>query len=107
MDVKEKIGGIAEIVKRHDEVTFPLITETLVRMESKQNKDILQFNEEREKLHDRIKPLEVDFRLRVEQKDEFRKEIRKIRWGILSALTLIVVIGLFDHIINLFKNLLK
>lgn len=107
MDVKEKIGAITEIVKRHDEVTFPIITATLTRMESKQNQDIEQFNKKSENMEERIKPLEIDYSLRQKEKDEFRKEIRSIRWGIVSAVVLGAVMGLFDHIINIFKNLIR
>lgn len=59
--ISERTVRVEEVVRRHDEVTFPDIQETLTRMESKQNKDILQFNESKEELNDRIKPLEVDF----------------------------------------------
>lgn len=107
MEVVEKVGKIAEIVKRHDEHTFPEIMATLVRMESKQNKDIEQFNKKSSEIEERIKPLEIDYHLRKTQQDEFKSEIRKIRWGIVSAIVLGAVVGLFDHIINIFKNIIR
>ena len=64
-ELSTKIDTVATVVKRHDESTFPQMQEelksqskALFRMESKQNKDILQFIEEKEKIHTRLVPLE-------------------------------------------------
>ena len=107
MDVKEKIGGIAEIVNRHDIVTLPQITNTLLRMESKQNADIARFNLEKTLLEERILPLELDYKLRQEKQDNYKNDIGRFKWAILTALVIGAVMGFFDHIILIIKNIFK
>lgn len=63
-DMSTKIDTVATTVKRHDDITFPAMqkelkdqSESLLRMESKQNKDILQFVEEKEKIWAKLNPV--------------------------------------------------
>jgi hypothetical protein len=88
-----KMGRVVEIVERHDKVTFPEMNDTLKRMESKQNRDIIQWNDEKEKLNDRLKPLEEDYKVRTESKRNIKKNVGEIVWeGIKKAIFVIVTI---------------
>lgn len=100
-ELSTKIDVVSTVVKRHDEVTFPDIqnelktqSNALMRMESKQNKDILQFVEEKEKIHKRLEPLE-----------EHVSEHKLIKSSSIQARTTIIValIGALSGIIALFK----
>lgn len=105
--MNEKIGKIAEIVERHDSETFPAMRDTLARMESKQNKDILQFNEAREALHKRIDPIEKDYIERMERKQDTAKELKKIKWSVVGTIILGIAIGAYDHILYLIKQIIN
>lgn len=79
-ELSTKIDTVATVVKRHDESTFPEIqkelksqSNALFRMESKQNKDILQFVEEKEKIQSRLVPLEEHLTNHKELKAEDKK----------------------------------
>lgn len=87
----EKIGGIAEIVKRHDEFTFPNIENALTRIESKHNQDYLQFVEAREALSRRLVPLEEDFAKRTRRGEGLRKGWVAIMWKVAEKAVLIAI----------------
>lgn len=89
--MSEKIGGITEIVKRHDEVTFPNIEGTLTRIESKHNQDYLQFIAEKEALNRRLLPLESDYNKRVQRGDSVKKGWTSIAWAVIEKGVLIAI----------------
>lgn len=90
-DTSEKIGGITEIVKRHDEVTFPEIQNSLLRMESKQNKDILQFIAAREEIHKRLEPLEADLLARQKRGEAFAKGSKAVLLRFTDKMLLVII----------------
>ena len=110
----EKLATVGEIVRRHDTETFPDMkkelstqSESLYRMESKQNKDILQFNEAKKEIHDRIKPLEDDYIARQNARIENKKEVKKIVWSGIGIFALGIVTGTFDHVANFVKFMIS
>jgi hypothetical protein len=107
LQMKEDIGKIAEIVKKHDSETFPKIENTLLRMESKQNKDIIQFHQSREELSKRMDPIEKDFQDRVIQRKENQLEIKRLKWAVITMGTLGVTTAAWEHIVEFFKSIIK
>jgi predicted amidohydrolase len=111
LKMNNEIGTLSEIVNRHDKITFPEILNTLSRMESKQNRDILQFNEEKGKINERLRPLEEDYKNRIIRQVENRQEINKIKWSAISIFSLGAIVGTYDHIIYyaklVFNNLIN
>jgi hypothetical protein len=107
VEISKKMGEVSSIVKRHDEITFPEITNTLTRMESKQNQDILRFMKEREMLDDRIKPLEDDYKVRKQASEDNRKEVRKIVWSGIGLFVIGIFTGAFDHITTFIKFMIS
>ena len=82
-DMAGKVSKIGEIVRRHDEQTFPEMQATLTRMESKHNQDYLRYVESREEIIARVEPLESEItKERMDALDEIvernkdRKELR-------------------------------
>ncbi len=110
----EKLATVGETVRRHDTETFPDMkrelstqSDSLFRMESKQNKDILQFNEAKKEIHDRIKPLEDDLLARQNSKKETKRELWKIFWSGVGLFVIGITTGAFDHITNFIKFLIS
>lgn len=97
--ISERTVRVEEVVRRHDEVTFPEIqkelktqSNALYRMESKQNKDIIQFNESKEELGDRIKPLEAD----LEKRQKTGERVWDIVWRNIERFSLWAGLILFS-----------
>lgn len=97
-ELSTKIDTVATVVKRHDESTFPEIqkelksqSNALFRMESKQNKDILQFIDEKEKIHTRLVPLEEHVKNSKKVNAEDRKTwLEVLKHSATSTTTLIL-----------------
>lgn len=102
-ELSTKIDTVATVVKRHDEVTFPEMqkelktqSNALFRMESKQNKDILQFVEKEEKIRARLVPLEEH----VENHKEIKAEDKKA-WVDVTKHAISLVIGAVSTLIGI------
>lgn len=105
-ELSTKIDTVATTVKRHDEVTFPDIqkelktqSNALFRMESKQNKDILQFVEKEEKIRARLVPLEEH----VANHKELKAEDKKV-WVEISKHAISVVVGSIATLVGINLN---
>lgn len=99
IEMNKEIGRVAEIVKRHDEETFPRMmkvldeqTKALTRMESKQNKDITQFNQANEELKKRVDPIEQDFLQRQKAKENILGKFSWIFWEIMKVVSVALVL---------------
>lgn len=99
VEINKQLGGLAEIVKRHDEYTFPEIQNTLKRIESKHNQDYLQYIESKEALNKRLLPLEEDYKKRQEVKKEVKKNSGNILWDLIKM----GVMGLVGYLVAIFK----
>lgn len=102
----EQLGGINEVVQRHDKVTFPAMQEemkdmkfTLTRIESKHNQDYLQYVEANEAIAERVKTLENIENARKDMKDGIKKNGANIFWDVLKM----GVMGLIGYIVAIFK----
>jgi SepF-like predicted cell division protein (DUF552 family) len=102
----EQLGGINEVVQRHDKVTFPAMqTEikelglTMKRIESKHNQDYLQYVDSNEELATRVKALEDAENARKEVKQEIKKGGKEIAWDVVKM----GVMGGIGFIIAKFK----
>jgi len=98
IEMNKEIGRIAEIVKKHDDETFPNMmkildeqTKALVRIESKHNQDFLQYVKENEELSNRVKPLEEDYKERKEAKEDTRKKIISLGWDLFKLIIASIV----------------
>lgn len=89
--MSEKIGGITEIVKRHDEVTFPNIENSLTRIESKHNQDYLQYVKKAEEQDRRIVVLEADYTRRAKRGESVKKGWASIAWAVIEKGVLIAI----------------
>ncbi len=107
----EKLATVSEIVRRHDEVTFPEmklaikdISDTVTRIDSKHNKDIILLEkkgeEDRERarvnnenINKRLNLLEVDYNNKVENKKEVKTKIKEIIWGGVEKVIYIIIGG--------------
>ena len=104
-DISSSLGEIRAIVKRHDDVTFPEMQKelkeqsfALKRMESKQNKDILQFVEEKEKIWAELNPV-------IDQLKNIKTTDVQVTTSKIQARTTVAtaVIGAIAGLIALFK----
>lgn len=96
--MNKELGRISEIVKKHDDETFPKImevldeqTNALKRMESKQNKDIVQFNQKAEELHIRLKPLEEEHQERILAKKDTSGKLKNLLWDMIKLIIATVI----------------
>lgn len=100
----EKLATVSEIVRRHDEVTFPNITDQLTRMESKQNKDITLFTKKEEELREqmkdhksdtdtRLKLVEADLKKRLDNTKDTKSHIKGILWGGIEKIVYVIIGG--------------
>ena len=96
----EKLATVSEIVRRHDEVTFPEMkaeltkqSNSLYRMESKQNEDMTKFIAEKEEIYKRLTPLELDLRKRLESSKDTNNRWKGIFWGGVEKVIYIVIGG--------------
>lgn len=98
----EKLATVSEIVRRHDNETFPEMkkeltkqSDALYRMESKQNEDMVRFVSEKEKvykeLNERLKPLEEEYKNKSENKKETKSKVSSIVWGGVEKITYILI----------------
>lgn len=101
----EQIGGITEIVKRHDTVTFPEIKDALARIESKHNQDYLQYVETREKIEKRLTPLEEDYISRKSSKDDTSKRFKDTRFGVLEWAIIVLITAVTSKVMALLGKL--
>lgn len=102
-ELSTKIDTVATVVKRHDESTFPEMqkelksqSNALFRMESKQNKDILQFVQEKEAIHNRLKPLEEH----VANHKEIKAEDKKV-WIDVTKHAISLLIGAVSTLVGI------
>ena len=102
----ERMVRVEDTVKRHDEVTFPDLqksieqgNQAIIRIESKQNEDMVKFVAEKNKLYndidDRLKPLEAEHKARTEIKKDIKKKVWESVWdwlklGIVALVTWII-----------------
>lgn len=94
MDIKEDVGGIKKDVTTLKEHTSAL-TEAVTRIESKHNQDYLQYSQSREELHQRIVPLEEDYKQRKERKDNVEKKFTDFAFDlVLKGLQYVIIAGL-------------
>lgn len=111
LDGQEKMIGematVKEIVRRHDVETFPElkdsiknITESVARMESKQNEDMARFVMEKEKvykLHDdhdrRLNLLEADKKIKDDNKKEVKTHFKGLLWSSVDKVIYIIIGG--------------
>lgn len=105
-ELSTKIDTVSAVVKRHDEVTFPEIqkelktqSNALFRMESKQNKDILQFIEKEEKIRARLVPLEEH----VANHKELKAEDKKV-WVDITKHAISLIIGAVSTLVGINLN---
>ncbi len=98
IDISTNIAKIGEIVRRHDEQTFPEmqrdikeVKDSNTRMESKQNEDMVRFIKEKEDIYSRIKPLETDLAKRLEKEKDVNSRVKSILWGAIEKLFYIVI----------------
>lgn len=103
IELKQQMGGALEMMNRHDKVDFPLIKQTLTRIESKHNQDYLQFIKEKESLNERMLPLEQDYEKRKKTTDEVKKNSLSIVWDLIKMGVLTVIgylIATWQHVFN-------
>jgi hypothetical protein len=102
----EQLGGINEVVQRHDKVTFPVMQAeikdlglTMKRIESKHNQDYLQYVEANEAIAERVKALELIEKARSDTKKDIKKNGASIFWDVVKM----GVMTLVGYLIALFK----
>ena len=100
--ISERAIHVEEIVKRHDDHTFPKIekelekqSNALFRMESKQNADMTYFVSEKEKVYNelngRLIKVEDDMKIRQDGKKEVKVKLSGIIWGGIEKVSYIIV----------------
>lgn len=94
MGIRSEIGRIGEIVRRHDDETFPEIQKSLGRIESKHNQDFLQYIDTKEALEERIVPLEEDYEERQKVKEEKEELVMEGKKGAVSNVVSAIIGGL-------------
>lgn len=109
--VSEKVDTVAEIVDKHDNITFPNIERTLIRMESKQNKDIALFTKKEEELRangisleSRVKGLEDHNRLKQMGRKVFFGKIYETLWVWIQKFGVWIVIAILMTILGYEKT---
>lgn len=98
--ISERTIRVEDTVKRHDETTFPEMktelikqSNSLYRMESKQNEDMAKFVAEKEEIYKRLSPLEADLRKRVEASKDTNSRWRNIFWGGVEKVIYVIIGG--------------
>lgn len=106
------LSKIGEIVRRHDEVTFPEMktelnkqSQALIRMESKQNEDMSRFMAEKEKVYQefnkRLEPLENDLKTRR----DFTTDVKKKSWDTIWDWLKIGIVFVAGYLLTLIKEI--
>lgn len=102
--VGERMARVEQTVQRHDEVTFPEMkgelakqSDALLRMESKQNADMIYFVDEKERvfndLNGRLEKVEADLKTRQDNKKEVKSKVSHIIWGGVEKIIYIIIGG--------------
>lgn len=100
LNMSSRLGNIESTLETH--------TTTLIRMESKQNKDIEQFNKTAEELRtiqknciDRIIPLEEDFKKR----SNFTTEVKKKSFDTVWEWVKIAIVFVAGYLLTIIRKL--
>ncbi len=109
-EVKGKLVGIEEKIEETRETQVVMhqenqgnlkeVRDILTRIESKQNKDIIQFNQAKEEITKRIDPIERDFIARMEAKKDVNTRFLSLLWDLLK----IGIIAAIGYATAMFKN---
>lgn len=108
--VDEKLDNVSCVVDKHDNITFPLIQNTLIRMESKQNKDIALFVKKEEALRadnkaleGRVKGVEDYIKLKQAGRSAFFGKIYETVWVWMQKFGFMVMIAILIAILGFEK----